>query len=831
MNTSRHETTSYQEDVKRKLKQLKTSGAAVIGLSQVKPKLEMPDVVKLDDFSEVFTDIQEVFAEGHHIWEDDSLEVIGQVAPPDDLSGKLTGHIEILPAMTADTAASEEVHEVSEEKFEINSWVSRHLRLSDLEIDDAPLEAEGHEEEIIQYICSYAAEHGIEVDWWDYIPMLEKVSANTLGAAVRQGAISILNDMKPLQDFTLDQACVDAAIAREESDSIFDSIDLLDDSVPLQSFVDTLSESQYAYQVVTNGLELPQEIIIPIACVRSALAAGFEYEVLDLIDKGRLQHIRRSTLREMLLSKPGAQSGAFWSGLMSDIPVDELISYINRGILHVGDVFRHMQEQNVVLDETCMQALVDNYPRELFKRDISTLSLSLQSRLFDYYYREDSNYLETNLEWFNSLREEQYKELLERYSDKLKNYDKYETVLQIFSNASEAIMAQLELDIWPAYQARDEARLNTLDANELRNNRRTQELGYFSEGAYVIDVHGHDEHVSESDIINGFENEHCVKRVAGLKEQAAEKGRWKRIAYIANLKYAIGTEGEQGTYKKKRLFMTEHEAITQFVISMEQLEQLANVNNMPEDAISIRNIIDNVTFIGEPEYEEATRGIATYWKHLLQANPKIQLLVLKGSISTLEGSIKSDEYMFDRILTHFSNEELKRYKGRLIVSADDLVSNEPQNIRTILLDDWTISGAQLRTAAADFIKDRPHLQSTIEIQLIAASKERIALGLEKIDIHDSLPENQIKEIPVLVRAYYLAHDSVHKADTYANTRGSIITGAHSAVDYGFEMAIDIFCSNYKKKMPPLTNIVRPYRIKGYKRKNLKRYYKMTQQKA
>ncbi|NCU38081.1 hypothetical protein EOL96_03450 [Candidatus Saccharibacteria bacterium] len=833
MKPTQHNTVgSLKKEIPYFKKKLKTVGAAVVGLSHVKPTFEISGVTQLEDFREVFSDIAQVFA-AHHSWEDDYSTDGQERTYFDDLSGTLTGEVEVLPAsVVTDVVVQESNQEAKEGEFEIETWVKKNLDINySVNNVSENTTAEGHEEEIIQYVCDYVAKHDVDVNWWSFRSMLGKVSVDTLRLAVRQGAGNVLYGITLPEGFTFDQTCVDDAIAKGRVLNIFNNIGLLDKSMSLQSIVDALSTSQYPFQVVAFAYKLPKEIIIPVSCVESAIRLGETWQIIDLINAGRLRHIARTTLRKMFLTQHNAQWCAFKAGLMSDIPADELVSYIDGGDLRVGDVFRHMQEQDVDLDEACMQALVDNYPGEIRDGYIRTLSLNLQSSLFDYYCKRDINDLEHKLDRFNNLGEEQYKLVLERWSERLKNYDSYEVVLGIFSHANESIKAQLTSDILPVYEERDEARRRRFEENGLRKERRAQEEDYFAEDSYVIDVHSHDEYMREDDIIEGLENEHCVRRVARLVQQGADKGRKKVVVCVAGSKQAVGAYGELDMHKKKRSLLTEHKAIAQFVTAMERLEQLARENNTPEDSLAIRNIIDNVTFIGEPEYQEATKGIAMYWKHLLQTDPEMQLLVLKGAISKNQSSIKSDEYMFDRILAHFSNQELAQYKGRLIVDANDLTSDKPQNIRTILLDDWTISGSQLRAAAADFIAAKPDLVGTIEVQLIAASKERVALGLERTGTYSSLREKKYEELPVLVRAYFLAHDSGKSTGTHSDTHGSTITGAHSAVDFGFENAIEQFCSRYHMPMPPLTNIVRPYRLKGYKRRNIERYYKMTQQKG
>lgn len=130
----------------------------------------------------------------------------------------------------------------------------------------------------------------------------------------------------------------------------------------------------------------------------------------------------------------------------------------------------------------------------------------------------------------------------------------------------------------------------------------------------------------------------------------------------------------------------------------------------------------------------------------------------------------------------------------------------------MLLDDWTISGWQLRKVYISLIGQYPEIKDQIEVQLIAANKQRIKYGLSVDWLYAG------EKIPV--KAYFSAHYSAVAGEK------AHITGSHSAVDFDFESTIMKMIREAERlgvkdiHMPPGTNIVRPYRKDGVTRANL-----------
>jgi hypothetical protein len=218
------------------------------------------------------------------------------------------------------------------------------------------------------------------------------------------------------------------------------------------------------------------------------------------------------------------------------------------------------------------------------------------------------------------------------------------------------------------------------------------------------------------------------------------------------------------------------------------------------------SMLDSLTFIGEKEYTEGAAGLAAYWKRYLDSDPGVQLCAL-AYISRGRGQTKSDAYLLERILENFSDQELKKYKGRLLVELSAL-SVPPDKAKVILLDDWVISGSTMTTARKKVLSDGPSptdkevgnpYQSSLEVNLLVASRARLEDGLEPTDTHPSTTP---------VKAYFMSH----QADGYVQyvVNGGYNSGTHSAVDFDFTEVLAGLSGQYGSGLPALARVIRPY---------------------
>jgi len=228
----------------------------------------------------------------------------------------------------------------------------------------------------------------------------------------------------------------------------------------------------------------------------------------------------------------------------------------------------------------------------------------------------------------------------------------------------------------------------------------------------------------------------------------------------------------------------------------------------PNDAQQAQSILDNLTFIGEKEYEEAARGLAALWKNYLDGDPNRKLCVL-AKVSNSEKyprKRKSDDYLRERVLDTFSDEDIQKYTGRIVTDLEHIQGEAPADVRVVLLDDWTISGRQLsrvyKAIAEDPVDEQ--FRDSVEVNLIVASPGRLKKGLRD-------PDDPFRE-PVKVRAYYRSHPA-EKAIT--ENKGHV-SGLHSTVNFDFGDTIERLVKRLDQAgipydLPPLASIVRVYR--------------------
>ncbi|MEI6054139.1 MAG: hypothetical protein WCQ49_02090 [Candidatus Saccharibacteria bacterium] len=306
-----------------------------------------------------------------------------------------------------------------------------------------------------------------------------------------------------------------------------------------------------------------------------------------------------------------------------------------------------------------------------------------------------------------------------------------------------------------------------------------------------------------------------------LEAQIKEDGRKNEIVYIRNSKEGLKLGSSSVKFEAKdQIAISEHDAIgalRDFLCEIYKDKDLTEYSR--EEA---KDILDNITWIGEKEYNEAVSVIAEYWKEKLRKNPNIVIFPVVGKIAEIypeyrfdRNRIKSDGWLLDHILSKFTDDEVIEFNNRLILDQKDIPKGLPaSDLQIVLLDDWAISGDQLSKVYTTLVKEMPQYKSSMEIQLIAAKESRLNNGLR------CRFNNGSKDM-VPLRACFKAKDT-------QSDYGSRISGFYSAVDYDFENSIQRLVENYNEvheesiSMPPTTNIVRPYRAVGYELAEIKR---------
>ena len=231
-------------------------------------------------------------------------------------------------------------------------------------------------------------------------------------------------------------------------------------------------------------------------------------------------------------------------------------------------------------------------------------------------------------------------------------------------------------------------------------------------------------------------------------------------------------------------------------------------------AFITEDILENLAFVGEKEMLEASRGIADYWKKMLRDNSDLQLCIM-NEVSAKMGVGKSDRYILNRVLENFSEEEMEEFEGRVKLDIDEITASQ-QDTKVIMLDDWSISGGQVRTSFGlvfEKLKEKGLLDRT-EVHLLVASPSQLENGIFTTNVDEN---GEIVKLPV--KSYFLANE----AESTLKPARAIISGVHSAVNYDFEYPIHEVVRRLREieadygrgepttVMPPLTNIRREYR--------------------
>jgi hypothetical protein len=296
----------------------------------------------------------------------------------------------------------------------------------------------------------------------------------------------------------------------------------------------------------------------------------------------------------------------------------------------------------------------------------------------------------------------------------------------------------------------------------------------------VAEING----ISKEQIPGLIESKGYVCRARDFREQVSDIRRTTEYEYLGE---GLGSPNESSN---------EHEGLGQLADFLK-----AHAPNNP----MARGMLDSLTFIGEAELHEATAGIAAYWKHFLDNNVNSQLCVVAGlSISaercsccmpTHKGMVRSDRYMIERILEHFTEEELDGYRGRLLLGLNHVKMNDKPT-KVVLIDDWIISGQQMGHVVSQ-LKGRRY--NDVEINLIAAPAELIENGFVSNGQRTT------------VRSYFMAHTATGAVDPSSGT--AYITGTHCSVDRNFARSLQAM----EQPGPSLTRVLGKYDTGGLPR--------------
>ena len=290
--------------------------------------------------------------------------------------------------------------------------------------------------------------------------------------------------------------------------------------------------------------------------------------------------------------------------------------------------------------------------------------------------------------------------------------------------------------------------------------------------------------ISELEIPGLIEHRGYVCPARNFGEQAAETDRTTPYEYL----------GEE--MRSPNVPSNEHDGLV----------ELSDFLEAHQDDPMARGMLDSLTFIGEKELREAAAGIAAYWKHFLDSNPDARLCAVAGLSIPAEacscctpvrrGMVKSDRYIIERVLEHFTDEEQDKYRGRLLLGLNH-VKVDGRRTKVVLIDDWIISGQQMGHVVHQLRNVRRFYD--IEINLVVATADLIENGFESNGQRTT------------VRSYFTAHTAT--GPTEPSSGNAYITGIHSSVDRNFARALQ----NIEQPGPGLTRIYKNHEVGGLPR--------------
>ncbi|MEO5949040.1 MAG: hypothetical protein ABIP74_01430 [Candidatus Saccharimonas sp.] len=738
----------------------------------------------------------------------------------------------VIPDYVTHEVDHDEYYDEGEQDPTAYEWAATHIHGSDMRWDGIEPSAE-EQPAIFGYLANMLVEltrSDPEANTPDIEILLNLIPAVCSGfvgqgtlqdALIKEGyADLVYNNTNYFPDVQYDQGFVDRMIEEENWLTLMLHLIDIDESVDIQPIVDDICAKDLGSLLfmfpISNRMKLPESVVLE-QCAQEP------YAVRNLLSEGKLGYIDNSKIFAAVARQNPQLAQSFLEVLPNvQFTLEEARGYLKMQALYVSDVLRvhsaisgleTLEEvENFLSDYKHMMGLF-SYTRFDGIAQSACFQLLMEQRMagITIYPRD--------LLIFSDLTPDEYLVLLGGFEDELWDVACHDLsslykVQTMFKNASGQARVEYELGLGPRLRAKqveyEHITSEYAERNRRRQEQREAELTYLEADNITINCKASDEVIRGRDIYPLFEYEHCVKHAPYCAQQRMDTSRRNSIDYISSSRaHGPHTHGQHFS----RLQTTEHQALDEYDTWLQQISN--GGGELRELAESLRT---KLTFIGEKEYEEATRGIAEYWKTLLEVKPDMQLYILKGAISS-PGFVKSDEYMLDRILAHFSDVELQDYAKRIVVRDSDIIDDSPEHLRVVLLDDWTISGSQLRGAAHEFIDMHPDSQRCLEIQLIAASKERIALGLEEVTGKQVIDGVGDEGISIPVKAYFMAHNAPEAYDA----RSAHITGTHSSVDFGFGTLLESLLKNAGlPNLPPLVNIVRPYRLKGYETLNTQR---------
>lgn len=729
-------------------------------------------------------------------------------------------------ALGGEAVAANTLEKTHEEAVE--AWVSRSIRLRGKDgggwnaacrefkvgsLDD-PFLLENREDIIMRAMTAYRGQsNSLLVDLIATLTEDEGVSLEMIDSLVLANPNLVLSNPNIFPNFRFKMLHIESITAAARLQNLMRNWELIEPDC-LQFFVDFVIENLPICMggfktALPAGISLTEPQVVKMASEASLI-------LFNIFTYGSLLEYRSNKAVLQAMTNAG-----FYNLTMKAIS-DELLSTIDFAELKVllgHHIFVEMAARLLALgrldtDEDIYR-FIEHADSLTVSRYAKDLPLRIQSACFKDMVSKPNDYHQwvSYVGRFTKLRDEDYAFLIDNISAFLSKDIEHNVVMGLFDDVTGEIKVRYENEILPILARVKEEQRQREIRNTNREMRRAIEEDYFNFGNIVPVTYSHNETIGDNDIVNAFENEHCVRTIGLLQDIANDQSRTNVINGLESPSLHKTGQLGAGVPEADRIARTEHEALQELVGYLDK-----HSKDKPGSPL-FETLANQLSFVGEKEYAEAVKGIATYWKWFLDQDSDNQLYV-DAVVTADDTTMKSDIYMFDRILEHFSDEDMEKYWGRLLTKGAEIIQNDPSKVKVVLLDDWTISGAQLRSGYSRFVGAHTGLASSVEVQLIAASAERITMGIEGL-MHAAEGHlySQEKHVPIVTRAYYLAH----RADTMdSEAKGSRITGSHSSVDFGFSNDLQAVAMDDDDNFPLLVNVIRSYRQTDYRPMNVRR---------
>jgi hypothetical protein len=313
---------------------------------------------------------------------------------------------------------------------------------------------------------------------------------------------------------------------------------------------------------------------------------------------------------------------------------------------------------------------------------------------------------------------------------------------------------------------------------------------------------------TSEDIVNRYETEGWVAELPSLHDQVADTTRLNTFEYVLRTQAGGGMDAMPG---EQTVTMTEHDGLVALDAFLSSARDEALTDENGEDLSELAGELQqHLNFVGEKEYQEGAEGIKVLWQSYLDTDPELQLCISEAIGNHMQSlGRKSDAYLIERVMNLFTEEELANYGDRIVYELGDITA-APEHTKIIIADDWTMSGTQVNTAEQGIRNALGEAYGpSIEVNLLAASEERLQEGMGEREPGDATPK-------VPVKAYYKTR-SIEYAHRHFEKYKSPVTGTHSSGDFGFEHVLEDLAQAQSRRdgtpvyLPPLANVVRTYR--------------------